>query len=53
MKDKQIITQIATINDIDSFLKLQAKYLVTNLTQEQKKWFCHHTVHNRTVVRNY
>ena len=37
MNDKQIKTQIATINDIDSFLELQAKYLVTNLTQEQKK----------------
>ena len=37
MNDNQIKTQIATINDVDSFLELQAKYLVTNLTQEQKK----------------
>jgi hypothetical protein len=37
MNDKKIITQIAELNDIDSFLELQAKYLVTNLTEEQKK----------------
>lgn len=37
MKNNQVRTQIATTNDVDSFLELQAKYLVTNLTQEQKK----------------
>ena len=30
-------TQIATVNDIESFLELQAKYLVSNLSEEQKK----------------
>ncbi len=33
----EIAFQLATLNDIDSFLELQAKYLVTNLTEEQKK----------------
>lgn len=37
MIDNQIKTQIATTHDVESFLELQAKYLVTNLTQEQKK----------------
>jgi Acetyltransferase (GNAT) family len=37
MNDNNIITQIAKLSDISSFFELQAKYLVTNLTEEQKK----------------
>lgn len=34
---QQIITEIATIADIESFLILQEKYLVVNLSEEEKK----------------
>jgi hypothetical protein len=37
MNENDIIYQLANLNDIDSFLELQAKYLVTNLTENQKK----------------
>ncbi len=37
MTEHNLVFQIAELKDTDSFLELQAKYLVTNLTEEQKK----------------
>ena len=37
MTENNLIFQMAESKDIDSFFELQAKYLVTNLTEEQKQ----------------
>jgi hypothetical protein len=50
---KNIKLEVALLSDINGIVALQELYLVSNLSDKEKKNLCHHSVHRTSASCNY